>query len=91
MQDFASYEAAKRTVAKFIRDAVNEIWYRDLRDACSFYTNVTASQLLTHLNANCGGLPPSELVNLPTEMMGYYAEAEGIPTYINNSRNPNAN
>ena len=40
-------------------------------------------QLLDHLNANCGGLHPSELVSLPTEMMGYYALADGIPEYIN--------
>ena len=28
------------------------------------------NDLLAHLDANCGGLYPSELVNLPTEMMG---------------------
>jgi hypothetical protein len=83
VRDHASFEAAERATAKFLRDAVDEIWYRDLRDARSFYTNVTAKQLIDHLDANCGGLHPSELVNLPTEMMGYYAEAEGIPEYIN--------
>ena len=83
LQDYASYEAAERAVAKFTREAVDEIWYRDLRHARSFYTAVTAQQLLDHLEANCGGLHPSELVNLPTEMMGYYAIAEGIPEYIN--------
>ena len=83
LQDYASYDAAERAVAKFIREAVDEIWYRDLRHARSFYTSVTAVQLLDHLDANCGGLHPSELVNLPTEMMGYYALADGIPEYIN--------
>jgi hypothetical protein len=39
--------------------------------------------IMTHLNANCGGLHPSELVTLPTDMMGYYGQAEGIPEYIN--------
>ncbi len=29
-----------------------------------------------------GGLHPSELVNLPTDMLGYYATADGIPEYI---------
>ena len=70
-------------MAKFIRDVVDEIWYRDLRHARSYYTNVTAKQLMDHLDANCGGPHPSELVSLPTEMMGYYADAEGIPEYIN--------
>ena len=83
VKDYASYDAAERAAAKFIRDAVDEIWYRDLRHSRSFYTNVTAKQLLDHLDANCGGLHPSELVNLPTEMMGYYADADGIPEYIN--------
>ena len=62
---------------------MDEIWYRDLHHAHTIYTNVTAKQLLEHLNANCGGLHPSELVNLPTDMMGYYATADGIPEYIN--------
>ena len=83
VRDFASYEAAERATAKFIRDCVEELWYRDLRDARSFYTHVTAKQLLDHLDANCGGLHPSELVRLPTEMLGYYADADGIPEYIN--------
>lgn len=83
VRDFASYDAAERAVAKFIRDAVDEIWYRDLRHARSFYTSVTAQQLMSHLDANCGGLHPSELVSLPTDMMGYYTQADGIPEYIN--------
>ena len=38
---------------------------------------------MAHLDTNCRGLHPSELVNLPTDMLGYYAAAEGIPEYIN--------
>ena len=53
--DFASYEAAEHACAKFIRDAVDEVWYRDLCQPCSYYTTVTAKQLLDHLDANCGG------------------------------------
>jgi hypothetical protein len=62
---------------------VDEIWYCDLRHARSFYNNVTAKQLMDHLDANCGGLYPVELVSLPTEMMQYYAQIDGIPEYIN--------
>jgi len=83
VKDFTSYEAAERAVAKFIREAVDEIWYRDLRQATTYYTNVTAKQLMDHLTTNCGGLHPSELISLPTEMISYYTEAEGIPEYIN--------
>eukprot|EP00804_Cyclotella_cryptica_P010352 CCRYP_012274-RA/>CCRYP_012274-RA protein AED:0.37 eAED:0.37 QI:0/-1/0/1/-1/1/1/0/366 len=83
VRDFASYEAAERATAKFIRDAVDEIWYRDLRHDRSFYTHVTAKQLLSHLDDNCAGLHPSELVNLPTDMLGFYTTVDGIPEYIN--------
>jgi hypothetical protein len=83
VKDYATYEAAERATAKFLRDAVDEIWYRDLRHARSFYTNITAMQLMEHLDANCGGLHPAELINLPTEMLSYYTQADGIPEYIN--------
>lgn len=83
LRDYATFAAAERATAKFIRDAVDELWYKDLKHARSFYTNVTAKQLLDHLNDNCGGLHPSELVNLPTDMISYYAQADGIPKYIN--------
>jgi hypothetical protein len=33
LDDYASYEAAKRGVAKFLRDVVDEIWYNNLKDA----------------------------------------------------------
>jgi hypothetical protein len=33
LDDYASYEAAERGVAKFLRDVVDEIWYNDLKDA----------------------------------------------------------
>ena len=82
-RDYTSYEAAERAVAKFIRDAVDEVWYRDLRHPRSYYVTVTAKQLIDHLDANCGGLHPSDLVRLPTDMMTYYTEADGIPEYIN--------
>jgi hypothetical protein len=83
IRDFASFEAAKRAVTKFIHNSVDEIWYKDLKNPQTFYTSVTAMELFMHLDDNCGGLHPSELISLPTKMMGYYAIAEGIPEYIN--------
>ena len=83
LQDYASHEAAERGAAKFIHDAVDKLWYKDLKHHRSFYNSVTAKQLIEHLDANCGGLHPVDLINLPTEMMSFYATAEGIPEYIN--------
>jgi hypothetical protein len=82
IRDYKSYDAAERAVAKFIREAVDEVWYKDLKDVRSFYTNVTAKELMDHLDANCGGLHSSEVVHLQTEMMTFYAKADGIPEYI---------
>ena len=83
IMDFYSYEAAKCTIAKFIHHAVNELWYCNLCHPWLYYTIITTNNLLAHLDANCGGLHPSKLFNLPMEMMGYYMDADGIPEYIN--------
>jgi len=48
----------------------------------TFYNNVTAYALLQHLTTNSGGLHNNELVNLPTEMLSYYEESEGIPKFL---------
>jgi hypothetical protein len=40
-------------------------------------------QLITHLADNCCGLHPAELINLPTQMLSFYTDADGIPEYIN--------
>ncbi len=56
---------------------MDELWYCDLRHPRSYSTNVMANALLADLDANCSSLHPSKLVNLPTEMMGYYMDAEG--------------
>jgi hypothetical protein len=42
LNNYASYEAAKRGAAKFLRETVDEVWYNDLNDADTFYTKVTA-------------------------------------------------
>jgi hypothetical protein len=56
LDDYASYEAAKRGVAKFLRDVADEIWYNDLKDAKTFYTKVTAIKIMALLDANSDGL-----------------------------------
>ena len=42
LNDYASFEAAERGAAKFLCEAVDEVWYNDLKDANTFYTKVTA-------------------------------------------------
>ncbi len=38
LDDYASYEAAKQGVAKFLHHVVDEIWYNDLKNDNTFYT-----------------------------------------------------
>jgi len=81
--DYNTYVAAEKATALFIRTIVDELWYKDLRDAVTFYNSITAYDLLDHLVVNSGGLHTIDLVNLPTEMLQYYASSEGIPDFIN--------
>ena len=75
--------AAERAVAKFIRDALPETWYRQLKDADTFYTDITAQELMTHLLVDCEGLHALNVVELPTQMFTFWSDTEGIPQYIN--------
>ena len=79
---FSSYEAAERGCAKFLRDVVEEVWYNDLKDAETFYTQVTALEIMTFLDLNSGGLHAVDMLSLRTNMHQYYAQADGIPQYI---------
>ncbi len=60
LNDNASYKAAKHGIAKFLHNVVDKIWYNNLKDAKTFYTNVMALEIMAHLNANSGGCMPSK-------------------------------
>ncbi len=79
LDDYASYEAAERGIAKFLRDVVDEIWYNDLKDADTFYTKVTAINIMALLDAKSGGLHAVDMISLRTNMTQYYVQADGIP------------
>ena len=82
LHDYATYLAAERGVAKFIRDVVDETFYKDLEDPVSFYNKITAAELIDHLRLNCGGVEPENLVALHAAMSSYYANCNSIPEYI---------
>jgi hypothetical protein len=58
LNNYASFEAAERGAVKFLRKVVDEVWYNDLKDANTFYTKVTAHEIIAFLNANSGGSTP---------------------------------
>ncbi len=82
LEDYSSYDAAEHGCAKFLRDVVNEVWYNDLKDANTFYTKVTALEIMAFLDLNSGGLHAVDMISLCTNMHQYYTQADGIPQYI---------
>jgi hypothetical protein len=82
LDDFASYEVAECGAAKFLCNAVNKVWYNDLKGANTFYTKVSALKIMTFLDANSGGLYATNMISLRTNMHQYYMQVDGIPQYI---------
>ncbi len=83
LDNYASYEAAECGATKFLQETVNEVWFKDLKDANSFYTKVSALEIISFLDANSGGLHAINMISLCTNMHQYYIQADGIPQYIN--------
>jgi hypothetical protein len=82
LDNYASFEAAKRGAAKFLCEVVDKIWYNDLKDADTFYTKVTALEIISFLDASSEGLHAIAMISLRTNMHQYYVQADGIPQYI---------
>ncbi len=83
LNNYASYEVAERGAAKFLRETVDKVWFNDLKDADTFYTKVTALEIISFLDANSGGLHAMDMISLQTNMHQYYVQSDGIPQYIN--------
>ena len=49
----------------------------------TIYSEVSAKDLLAHLQAGCTGRHALDLLELHNEMQRYHLEVEGIPKYIN--------
>jgi hypothetical protein len=82
LDNYARYKAAKHGAAKFLCEMVNKVWDNDLKDADTFYTKVTALEIMTFLDTNSGGLHALDMISLRTNMHQYYTQADGIPQYI---------
>ncbi len=59
------------------------MWYNNLKDTNTFYTKVTAREIIAFLDANSRGLHAIDMISLRTNMHNYYTQADGIPQYIN--------
>ncbi len=79
VSDFETYTATKKGASAFIQAVVDKTWIKPLCHPITFYNNVTAYNLLEYLQTNSGGLHNTNLATLPTEMLHYYANEDGIP------------
>jgi hypothetical protein len=79
LDNYASYKAAERGVAKFFRNVIDEIWYNNLKDTKTLYIKVTALEIMAHLDANIRGLHAINMISLHSNMTQYYVQADGIP------------
>jgi hypothetical protein len=59
------------------------VWYNDLKGTNTFFTKVTACEIIAFLDANSEGLHAIDMISLRTNMHNYYTQADGIPQYIN--------
>jgi hypothetical protein len=53
---------------QFLCNVVNKIWYNNLKNAKTFYTKVTALEIMAHLNANSRGLHAIDMISLCSNM-----------------------
>jgi hypothetical protein len=82
LNNYSSYKAAERGVANFLCDVINEIWYNNLKNADTFYTKVTAIDIMTLLDANSSGLHALNMITLCMNTTQYYVQVDGIPQFI---------
>ncbi len=50
---------------------IDEVWNNDLNDADTFYTQVTALEIMMYLDLNSGGLHAMDMILLRTNMHQY--------------------
>ncbi len=82
VNNFNTFEAAEEGIKAFLIANIDETWLKPLRDATTFFNNVTAYTMLEFLRTNSGGLHDVDLATLPSDMLHNYATAEGIPEFI---------
>ncbi len=69
-------------MSKFLCNVVGEIWYNDLKNIDTFYTEVTAIDIMSLLDANSRGLHGLDMILLCTDVMQYYVQVDGISQFI---------
>ena len=84
-EDFNLCSTGKHGTKAFLMANVDETWYQELEDPDTYYTEVTALQLMDHLRLRSGGRHAIDAVDIIAEMGTLFAEAHSIAEYINAS------
>jgi hypothetical protein len=82
LNNYASYEAAKRGITKFLCNVVDKLWYNNLKDTETFYTKVTTLEIMANFYSNSRGLHAIDMISLCLNMTQYYIQVDGIPLFI---------
>ena len=59
------YVSEERGTSKLLQTIMEDTWYKLLKDAYKFYTEVTASQLMTHITNMYDRLHTIKISNIP--------------------------
>ena len=66
-----------------MRCVIKETWYKQFRHARRIYAAVPSSQIIGHICKRARGFHTTKLIELPAQMRTFYANAKGVPEYIN--------
>ena len=75
----ALYNAANNGVVNFFCTIVDKTGYQYLKDYNSYYSDITASDMLAHFRANYRGLHEVDAITIQVEMMDYFGQEKDIP------------
>ena len=70
-EDYLLYKAAEMGVMRFLTANVDETWYQELENAETFYTEVTAFEIMVHLRKRSGGRHTIDAVDILSDMQQY--------------------
>ena len=69
-------------VCQLILAVVEETWVIQIKDPNTYYNEVTARQLLNHLDKNCDGLDETDDINIYLAIPTWWEETTRVPRYI---------
>jgi hypothetical protein len=72
-----------KTLKQQLLAAIDNIYYRSLRNRITGYANVTTLTILRHLCDTCGKISPTDLIDIDTRMKAPYDPSQPIELFFN--------